>query len=1023
MQKTLTLFPQYITDGSNFGGILSANGTGQDYQTLKLSEGHHTDKDKLHVGTIGFDVSLLRSKSRACLVNDYSIYYEQKSDPDLGSGAGAVYACVGKLIENYSVSGSSLSINSMSDLGNNPDSGAWQWSTETDDSYHGKTCTFLSGASVSGIVGTEKLVGFDLTMALRSPVVAKEKAYMKNLYATLTYTQRYVARIYSEGGEALVETLTVEGGEAPQPDLAKYQKEGYNIVAWRRDDGQVFETLPVGYDEDCRFYPLYEIKKYRISLPYESESTQFWNAYVYDEETEEFEPLSFAFLNNQNGRIYVDVEYGKRLKLYAKSWNSDFSEDVIVYFADSEVGKTFDGSSSQYLLVFETEKLTADLFVSRVETVKVYKTITTNCDYKSGEITSGFSVLRSYDYSVSVSPYVGYEISKIIKNGVEIAVTDKSGMTISEKANEDVSFVAIFSKIKIDVTFLHSENITVTGATTLDYGTMGEWRITAKNGCSIDLIKNGDSIIVDTFEKLETYKLGVICTEPLTFTVTDTDDLVTVAAQECENGTIIGDIGTYIKGKGALKLEAKPDPGYRFSGWLGVDWLTQLYTLDTESAKDSYMLAATFEAFDYGISVEIIGNGAVEQSALYVNYDESVVLKALPSEGWNFSSWKVEREGENVVDSPKGEEITIDGIRSNVKVTLVFEISRFAIETNVSSPDGEGTGGMVEGNAEKEYDYHEQLTLKAVPNEGYYFVKWNDNVFVPSRKYVIPAKDSSLTAFFERYEYKVTASGERGKIELNTAGTTTENEATVKHGDNVRLFITADFGYRVFDILLDGVSIKEELTTTLRNSRYTLPKVTENHEIRVLFEEKTYTNTRRLIDYYPPVIAAIKDMQQIVKGQQGLIDELWDAMSFVTENQFIDTATEEGVKQWENELGIVSSGAETLSQRKKRLKNKWVPDNRFTMIWLYDWLRQVSERNDLKKPTVDDYVLTVTLPAIVDYLSIFADLEKYKPANISLNSTISLVEGKHNINSGIGIKLTIARTIESEVEGDENQTD
>lgn len=129
MQKTLTLFPQYITDGSNFGGILSANGTGQDYRTLYLDKGHHTDKDKLHVGTIGFNCSALQTKSKACTLDYFAISYDQKAAPDWGSGAGAVYTCVGKLIDNFSVNGSQLVINSMSDLGNS----AWQWSTETDD--------------------------------------------------------------------------------------------------------------------------------------------------------------------------------------------------------------------------------------------------------------------------------------------------------------------------------------------------------------------------------------------------------------------------------------------------------------------------------------------------------------------------------------------------------------------------------------------------------------------------------------------------------------------------------------------------------------------------------------------------------------------------------------------------------------------------------------------------------------------------------------------------------------------------
>lgn len=1023
MQKTLTLYPKYITDGSNFGGILSANGTGEDYRTLYLNKGHHTKKDKLHVGTIAFDTSPLWNKSKACLLNGFSISYDQKADPDYGSGAGAVYTCVGKLIDRYNINGTALVVNSMSDFGTS----AWQWSTETDDSWHGKTCTFLSGSD-NTVIGFEKHLGFDLTMALRSPVVAKEEAYMRNLQASVTYTARYYAQLYSENGAKLLEEKIVDGENAPvfsSAALSACQKEGYKIVGWYAyqygAEAKICSTFPTSVDTDVSFYPVYERIYFRISLPYQSGSEKIWNVYTYNETTQKFELEHFQFLNGSDGRIYVDIEYGKKVAIYASGWNADNSEDIVVFFDDDNVGEMFDGSETQHILVYETEKLVNDVYVRLVNSWQISKDITTSCN-EGGEITPSFSNPRSYSYEVAVTPHFGFEISKITKNGTEIAITNKAGMVISGKSDTDVSFVATFSRIQIPITFEHSDNVTVTGETTIYFGDTGNWVITAKDGYSIDQITIGEEVIANAFKKLDSFELSRYCTEPLTVVITDTNNLVTVTAQKCENGEIVGDLGTYIKGKGVLSIEAKPNPGYRFSAWSGIEQSTQSFTLDTESAEDSYTLGATFEAYAYAVSVEIVGNGQVQQSADYVNYDESVTLKAVPDKGWHFVSWSVEREGANGLSALTDEEFTIENIRSNVSIVAIFAISQFSLETNVSSPDG-AVGGTISGNNKDKYDFGTKLTLEAVPSDGYYFVKWSDEVFVPKREYVIPAQNTSLTAYFIRYEYKVTAEGEKGKIELTTEGKTTENEATIRHGENLLVLVTPDFGYRVADVLLDGVSIKNDLTTTRRNTRYLLQNVSANHEITVLFEAKMYTNGRKLIDYYPPVIAAIKDMQEIVKGQQPLIDELWDAVSFVTENQFIDTATEEGVEQWEEELGIVPSSLDTLAQRKKRLKNKWVPDNRFTMIWLYEWLKQVSERNDIKKPTVKDYVLTVTLPAIVDYLSIFSDLEMYKPANIAVSAVISLTDGEHEIKAGIGIKSNLKFTLESEVETVENQTD
>ena len=1021
MQKAVTLFPRYITADSGFGGILSANGTGEDYRTLAKKD-HDKDGDGLYVGIIGFSNTPLIDCSTACRLNSFTLNYRQRSDPDYGSGAGGQMRHYPQVVTAYSVDGALLTPKAL--FGVEHGFGSFQYTNDDGkDSWQNKSCTLFTG-NESSIIGYNIMLADKLYIRQRSPYVVKQKAYMSNLTATVVYTARYYARFHDENARAL-ERQTVEGGTAPTvtPEILEAcEKEGYNIIGWEdriNNPGVVYPTPPVGVDRDIYLYPVYEIKKHRISMPYLGNNTSTIAVQIYNKETQEFEAVS-KYVDLTTNRAYLDIEYGKRVRLIAYNVNADYSEDVVVYFDNSTTGTTFNGSRSNYIEIFQTNKLVDDVYISKIEAEKVYKNITTSCN-TGGEITPTAKIPRSYEYSIDITPYVGYEISKITKNGEEIAVANKSKMTISGKADNDSSFVATFSRIKIPVIFNHDEKITVTGETNVNYGELNKWTITAADGYSINQIKIGDEIILDAFKKAETYELSRVCVEPITVDITTTNNFVTVTAETCENGTIIGDIGTYIKGKGTLSFEAKPKVGYRFLAWTGVDWTTQTYELDTATAEDSYTLGATFEECAYQIRVTIRGNGTVEQSAEYVSYGESVTLKAIPDEGWHFDSWSVMRNGEySELYTASTEEITIDYIQSFVDVLVEFKISQFDFVTSVSSSDGAGVGGVINGSDKTKYDYHTELNLEAVPDEGYYFVKWSDDVFNPKRTYVIPAENTALTAYFERYKYKVTVEGDKSKIELTANGATTENEATVKYGDDLQLLITPDFGYRISDVLLNSVSIKEKFTTTLKNSRCIFQKITANYDIKVIFEEKMYTNGRRLIDYYPPVIAAIKDMQQIVKGQQPLINGLWDAISFVTENQFIDTATEEGVKQWENELGIVPSSAETLNQRKKRLKNKWVPDNRFTMIWLYDWLKQVSERNDLRKPTVKDYVLTVTLPAIVDYLSIFADLENYKPANIKLDSVVSLEDGVHNLNSGIGIITTISSKIEREVETVEN---
>ena len=283
-----------------------------------------------------------------------------------------------------------------------------------------------------------------------------------------------------------------------------------------------------------------------------------------------------------------------------------------------------------------------------------------------------------------------------------------------------------------------------------------------------------------------------------------------------------------------------------------------------------------------------------------------------------------------------------------------------------------------------------------------------------------------LTALFRRHEYEVTAeAGTGGSVILESEGKELTDRISVRHRENLLLTVTADFGQRIADVLLDSVSILGDVTLTRRGGRYLLEKVTAKHKIVVTFEPKTYTNGRKLFDYWPPVIQRIRDMQEIARVQQPVIDELWDSLSWLMESQFIDTATEEAVKIWEAELGVIPNASDTLKQRKARLKLKWVPCSRFTIRWLHHWLCDVTQRSDILRPVVPEntYGLTVHLPYDADWQTIFGDLERYKPCNIYLDPHVDLQSSKMRVLAGfaVGSKRTVVIKDEKQAEREESQ--
>ena len=1005
MQKSLTLYPRYITDGSSFGGILSSNGTGQDYRTLSKDKGHEKT-DSLVVGTIGFDTSALYGKSKACVLNEYTISANVWVDPER-SDCGVTNTLRPRLITNYAISNTSLTVNSFNDQDSG--FGSIGWMNAEKSGAQGRTVTLFSG-NMAGVIGQQKMLGFYLTMREWQWKVffTSQKSYMSNLSANVKYTARYYARFYNENGAKLIETQTVDGGNAPivtEEVLSACQKEGYRIFGWRANDGNIYSVMPVREDTDINFMPVYERIYFRVTVPEGNGGA--WRIRTFDETAQEWVDRETQYLDNN---YYCYIAYGEKLKIESTGFINP-SEDLKIIINGTE--KTFDGSGGNVLKIFETEKLTENITVSSVEAVPVYFDITTSSN-TGGKVTPSFQTLRASEYSVAFTPDTGYRISAISKNGSPVTVTDESGMTITETARENVNYEVTFVKIKIPITITHDGGVSVSGETLVDYGSIASWKITALEGYSIDTVSLNGSVAADFFKKQESYTLKKPCLEPISIDITSSNNLVTITALECENGVIRGDIGTFIKGKGVLRLEAKPDEGYYFSSWSGADFAEQNVTLDTAKAENSYTLSAVFEKYSYKITVTTLGKGYVEKSADYVDYGGSVTLTAIPDYGYFFDSWKYQTELKH--ENP----LTISNIQGDVTEEAWFFPNQVEVALIVQSPDG-NVGGMIEvtdysiPQFEDKWQYGGELTIVATPAEGYRFIRWSDGVSTSVRKFLVPASDTSLTAYFRRYEYDIDISAENhGKIELTTGGVTAEGKVTAKHFDDVLLKITPDFGWRVSEILLDGIPITVQATITRHEARYTLECVDKAHRFEVRYEPKMYTNGRRLIDYYPPVIASIKDMQQIVGSQQPMIEELWDAVSFVTENQFIDSSTEEGVKEWEDELGIVPSVHDTFEQRKKRLKNRWVPDNRFTIPWLWEWLKRVSERDDIRVPTVSDYVLTVRLPAIVDYFTILNELEMYKPANIGVNAQISLDNGTQKLTSGVGIVSKFKITLESE---------
>ncbi|MBP6855670.1 MAG: DUF2341 domain-containing protein [Candidatus Pacebacteria bacterium] len=138
-----------------------------------------------------------------------------------------------------------------------------------------------------------------------------------------------------------------------------------------------------------------------------------------------------------------------------------------------------------------------------------------------------------------------------------------------------------------------------------------------------------------------------------------------------------------------------------------------------------------------------------------------------------------------------------------------------------------GANGSITGDSPQTVDYGTDGTaVTAVPDTGYHFVDWSDSSTTNPRTDTNVTANITVTANFEATApttYTITSSaGSNGSISPSGA-------TTVNNGDNQTFTITANSGYHISDVMVDGSSVGAV-------SSYTFNNVTAGHTISATFD-------------------------------------------------------------------------------------------------------------------------------------------------------------------------------------------
>ncbi len=91
------------------------------------------------------------------------------------------------------------------------------------------------------------------------------------------------------------------------------------------------------------------------------------------------------------------------------------------------------------------------------------------------------------------------------------------------------------------------------------------------------------------------------------------------------------------------------------------------------------------------------------------------------------------------------------------------------------------------------------------------------------------------------------------------------------------------------------------------------------------------------LSYLPPFLQEYQEIQAIAKVEDKVLEALWQAFTSLEENQWIQTANEEGIRRREKMMGLPGSTL-SLEERRTRILSNWNAAIPFTDETFRQWV-------------------------------------------------------------------------------------
>lgn len=298
---------------------------------------------------------------------------------------------------------------------------------------------------------------------------------------------------------------------------------------------------------------------------------------------------------------------------------------------------------------------------------------------------------------------------------------------------------------------------------------------------------------------------------------------ISLAVNNDTYGTVSG-AGDYLKNEPAT-ISATANGNYEFVKWEDTDGNT--YSTESEiniTINEDISLTAIFELPTYTITVTAGANGAISPQTTTFNKGSDQTFSITADEGYTIKNVVVDGENQGGITS-----YSFTNIQANHTISAEFEETQLPSYTITVNSGENGsispeTTSVIQGG---------EVTFTITPNEGYQVkdVKLDNQSIGNVTSYTLSnvQANQTLTAEFEKKKYEITTTADAN-------GSISPTSPMVEHGTDKTFTFTANAGYKVKDILVDGNSIGAVET-------YTFSNVMEAHSIEAVFEVLKYEIT------------------------------------------------------------------------------------------------------------------------------------------------------------------------------------